>query len=168
MDPEEIRFKDFNRRLRGYDVQDVRFFLEQTADYVEALGKQAQDLNKRLAEVTGELQEYRGRHQSLEATIAQTREMAQDIKNNAEREAQLLVAEAELQAENLLGSAHNRLAQIHEDITELKRQRAQFEVRLRSLVEAHLKLLDVEHDRDRELAELEDKIKILRTPAGSK
>jgi len=67
-----------------------------------------------------------------------------------------------------LGQTHNRLAQIHEDITELKRQRAQFEVRLRSLVEAHLKLLDVEHDRDRELAELEDKIKILRTPAGNK
>ena len=30
-------------------------------------------------------------------------------------------------------------------LTELKRQRAQFEVRLRSLVEAHLKLLEVEH-----------------------
>ena len=80
-------------------------------------------------QVTGELQEHRGRHQSLEATIAQTKEIAQEMKTNAEREAQLLVAEAELHAENILGQAHNRLAQIHDDIAELKRQRAQFEVR---------------------------------------
>ena len=86
------------------------------------------------------------------------------MKANAEKEAQFIIAEAELQAEKILGQAHNRLAQIHDDITELKRQRAQFEVRLRSLVEAHLKILDVEGDRDRELAELEDKIKILRAP----
>ena len=167
MDPEEIRLKEFNRRFRGYDVQDVRLFMEQMADYLEAVKKQAQELGRRLNQVTGELQEHRGRHQSLEATIAQTKEMAQDIKTNAEREAQLLVAEAELQAENILGQAHNRLAQIHDDIAELKRQRAQFEVRLRSLVEAHLKFMDVERDRDRELADLEDKIKILRAPSNS-
>jgi cell division initiation protein len=34
------------------------------------------------------------------------------------------------------------------------------------LVEAHLKLLDVETERDRDLAELEDKIKILRAPSS--
>ena len=56
------------------------------------------------------------------------------------------MAEAELQAEKILNQAHTRLAQIHDDISELKRQRAQFEVRLRSLIEAHMKILDVEGD----------------------
>ncbi len=166
MDAEEIRQKDFRRRFRGYDPQEVQTYLEQVAERLAALDKDNQELRAQVTELSSDLKSYREREQSLEATLAQTREMAEEIKANAEREGQLLVAEAELQAEKLLNQAHNRLAQIHDDIAELKRQRAQFEVRLRSLVEAHLKLMDVEADRDRDLAELEDKIKILRTPSS--
>jgi len=166
MEVENIRQKEFNRRFRGYDPHEVHAFLDQVAERLTGLAKEGQDLRAQLAELAREVKKYRQREQSLEATLAQTREVAQEIKTNAEREGQLLVAEAELQAEKILGQAHNRLAQIHDDIAELKRQRAQFEVRLRSLVEAHLKLLDVETERDRDLAELEDKIKILRSPSA--
>ncbi|KMY67814.1 hypothetical protein AAU61_08065 [Desulfocarbo indianensis] len=166
MEVENIRQKEFNRRFRGYDPHEVHVFLDQVAERLTGLVKEGQDLRAQLAELARDVKKYRQREQSLEATLAQTREVAQEIKTNAEREGQLLVAEAELQAEKILGQAHNRLAQIHDDIAELKRQRAQFEVRLRSLVEAHLKLLDVETERDRDLAELEDKIKILRSPSA--
>jgi len=166
MDTEDIRQKEFSRRFRGYDPQDVHTYLDQVADSLASLTKDGQELRTQATELAREVKDYRRREQSLEATLAQTREVAEEIKTNAEREGQLLVAEAELQAEKILGQAHNRLAQIHDDITELKRQRAQYEVRLRSLVEAHLKLLDVETERDRDLAELEDKIKILRAPSS--
>lgn len=166
MDTDDIRQKEFNRRFRGYDPQEVDAHLEQAAERLASLSKDNQELRTQATTLSRELKEYRQREQSLETALAQTRETAEEIKTNAEREGQLLVAEAELQAEKILGQAHNRLAQIHDDIAELKRQRAQFEVRLRSLVEAHLKLLDVETERDRDLAELEDKIKILRTPSS--
>jgi cell division initiation protein len=166
MDTEDIRQKEFSRRFRGYDPREVDAHLEQVTEHLASLGKDNQELRTQATDLARELKEYRQREQSLEATLAQTREMAEEIKINAEREGQLMVAEAELQAEKILGQAHNRLAQIHDDISELKRQRAQFEVRLRSLVEAHLKLLDVETERDRDLAELEDKIKILRSPSS--
>ncbi len=167
MDPQDIRQKAFPKRFRGYDPAEVDAFLEQIAEQHESMHAEARELRRQLAEVQGELKDYHGREKTLDAALQQTREVAAEIKTNAEREAQLMVAEAELQAEKILAQAHNRLAQIHDDIAELKRQRAQFEVRLRSLVEAHLKLLDMELDRDRDLAELEDKIKILRTPNGS-
>ncbi len=165
MDAEDIRRRNFSRSFRGLDPQEVQSVLEQAAESMGHLQREAETLRHEVEELKKDLQEYRGREQSLEAALAQTRQVSESIKSNAEREAQLLIAEAELQAEKTLGQAHNRLAQIHDDIAELKRQRAQFEVRLRSLVEAHLKLLDVERDRDRELAELEDKIKFLRSPS---
>ena len=166
MDAEEIRRKEFSRRLRGYDPKQVRDFLEQAAARLGDLLAQADGFQRETDRLHQDLKEYRSREQSLEAALTQTRQVSEEIKANAQREAQLLVAEAELQAEKLLGQAHNRLAQIHDDIAELKRQRAQFEVRLRALVEAHLKLIDLERDRDRELTELEDKIKILRSPGS--
>jgi len=164
MDASDKQKREFGRRFWGYSTQEVDTYLEQLGEQMENLRQENQQLRQELAELKGELKDYRGRESTLEATLTQTREVAEEIKANAEREAQLLIAEAELQAEKILGQTHNRLAQIHDDISELKRQRAQFEVRLRSLVEAHLKLLDVEAERDRDLADLEDKIKILRTP----
>lgn len=163
MDAEDKKNREFMRRLWGYNTLEVDSFVEQATDQLSSLRQENENLRQERAELKGELKDFRGRETNLEATITQTREVAEEIKANAERESQLIVAEAELQAEKILGQTHNRLAQIHDDISELKRQRVQFEVRLRSLVEAHLKLLDVESDRDREMADLEDKIKILRT-----
>lgn len=166
MDAHKIRQMEFPRRLRGLDPQKVNAFLGKMADYTQGLQQELENLERRLGEVQEELKEYKVREQTLEATLAQTREVAEEIKANGEKEAQFIVAEAELQAEKLLGQAHTRLARIHDDIAELKRQRAQFEVRLRSLIEAHIKLLEVEADRDRELDELEDKIRIFRGPSS--
>lgn len=165
MDAEDIRHRQFARGWRGYSAREVDEFLRDTADRLEELITAARDSRREADNLKAELKDYRAREQNLEAALNQARQASETIKQNAEREAQLTIAEAELQAEKILGQAHNRLAQIHEDISELKRQRAQFEVRLRSLVEAHLKLMDVERERDRELTELEDKIKFLRSPA---
>ncbi len=166
MDADQIRAKLFGRRFRGYDPTQVNAFMEQAAERISELQAQSEGFQREMDRLKQDLKDYRDREQSLESALNQTRQVSQEIKTHAEREAQLLVAEAELQAEKILGQAHNRLAQIHDDISELKRQRAQFEVRLRALVEAHLKLMDLERDRDRELSELEDKIKILRTPGS--
>jgi cell division initiation protein len=166
MDADQIRQRQFSRCFRGYDPSEVNAYLGQVAERLGELVTQNGGFEREIERLQQDLKSYRTREQSLEAALSQTRKVSEEIKANAEREAQLLVAEAELQAEKLLGQAHGRLAQIHDDIAELKRQRAQFEVRLRALVEAHLKIIDVERDRDRELSELEDKIKILRTPGS--
>lgn len=156
--------KQFNRAWRGYNPQEVNYYLEQNAARLEEVKQLQQKLSEELEESKAEIRQYREREKTLEETISQSRLMAEDLKTQAEREAKLMIAEAELRSEKILSQAHQRLANIHEDIAELKRQRTQFEVRLRSLVEAHLKLIDLERDRDREWAEMEDKVRILRSP----
>ena len=167
MTSDDLKNKPFKRSIMGYSIPEVDQFQAQATERISSLIAENEALKRRLVEFKGELSSYREREKSLEATLAQTRQISEEVKQNAERESRVVLAEAELQAEKILGQAHSRLAQIHDDISELKRQRAQFEVRLRSLIEAHMKLLDVEGDRDRDLADLEDKIRILRTPAGN-
>lgn len=159
--------RQFNRAWRGYNPQEVNHYQEQVAARLEEMKRLELKLTEELEEAKSEIRQYREREKSLEETISQTRLMAEDMKTQAEREAKLMIAEAELRSEKILSQAHQRLANIHEDIAELKRQRTQFEVRLRSLVEAHLKLIDLERDRDREWAEMEDKVRILRSPNNS-
>jgi cell division initiation protein len=84
------------------------------------------------------------------------------MKDNARKSAELIIAEAEVKAEKILNNAHNRLVQLHEDISELKRQRTQIEVQIGSIVEAHSKLLDLSKEGAKAMDEEDAKLKLLK------
>jgi cell division initiation protein len=84
------------------------------------------------------------------------------MKDNARKSAELIIAEAEVKAEKILNSAHNRLVQLHEDISELKRQRTQIEVQIGSIVEGHSKLLDLSREGAKAMDEEDAKLKLLK------
>ena len=84
------------------------------------------------------------------------------MKENARKSAELIIAESEVKAEKVLNKAHNRLAQLHEDIAELKRQRTQIEVQISSVIEAHSKLLEISKEGMKEMDEEDDKVKVLK------
>ncbi|NIR18110.1 MAG: DivIVA domain-containing protein, partial [Desulfobacterales bacterium] len=79
-----------------------------------------------------QLGEHKEREQTLKNTLISAQKTVEQMKVNAQKESKLLVSEAEVKAERILNNAHNRLAQIHEDIAELKRQRTQFELKIRA------------------------------------
>ena len=51
-----------------------------------------------------------------------------------------------------------RLAQLNEGIAETRKLKAQFEMRIRSMVEQHLKLLDMEIEDDESLQDQLDRV----------
>jgi cell division initiation protein len=68
------------------------------------------------------------------------------MKQNAQKSAELVIADSEVQAEKILSRANNRMVHIQGDIAELKRQRMQIEVQIRSIIESHTKLLEISED----------------------
>jgi len=158
--PLDIEQRRFKMRFRGLDTKEVQVFLELVADEFKNLMDEMNSLKEELRNKTREIEEYKEREKVFKDTIINAQKIMEEMKSNAEKEAHLLISEAEVKAEKILNSAHNRLAQIHEDIRELKRQRTQFETKLRSLIESHLKLLEVEKTEGEE--EFEDKLKFLK------
>jgi cell division initiation protein len=73
-----------------------------------------------------------------------------------------MIAEAEVKAEKILNKAHTRLAQLHEDIAELKRQRTQIEIQIRSVLEAHGRLLDMSNEENQAIEEEESKLRFFQ------
>jgi cell division initiation protein len=68
------------------------------------------------------------------------------MKENAEKQAELIIAEAEIKADKIIHHAQNRLNHLQEDITELRRQRVQIEVELNAVIDAHAKLLQISQE----------------------
>jgi cell division initiation protein len=96
-----------------------------------------------------------------------SQKVLEQMKDNARKSAEVIIADAEVKAEKILNRAHNRLSQLHEDIAELKRQRMQIEVQIRSVIEAHSKLLEIGKESMEALDESDDKVTVLKQPPST-
>ncbi len=141
--PLEIAQQQFRVRFRGFDVREVDNFLEKMADAFETIGNQNKQLQEEIRRLKRDIQGFREREESFKRAMLNSQKVLDQIKENAHKAAELITTEAEVHAQKLLNGAHNRLAQLHEDIAELKRQRMQIEVQIRSVLEAHTKLLEM-------------------------
>ena len=163
LSPLEIQQTQFKIRFfRGLDAKEVESFLHKVAEQMSVLLKDIDELKRELGVRERQLSEHREREQTLRNTLVSAQETVEQMKINAEKEAKLLVSEAEVKAERILNNAHHRLAQIHEDIAELKRQRTQFELKVRATIETYQKMLDMQKEEEAEADDLESKLKFFK------
>lgn len=140
--PLDISQRTFGRRLRGFDRQEVEGFLALVASEFESALKELQSLKDEVRRMDEQLHELRGRERALQETMITAQKACEEIREAARKEAEITLSEAELQAEKIVQSAHQRYLRVVDDMSELKRQRAQFATSLRAVVEGHLKLLE--------------------------
>ncbi len=148
--PLDITQKSFRRVLRGYQRQEVEAFLSLVAAEFEALVRELQSLRADVSRMDEEIAEHRSRERALQETMLVAQRACEDIRESARKEAEISLAEAELQGEKIVQAAHGKFLKIVDDIAELKRQRSSFEARLRSVVDGHLKLLEAFREPDRD------------------
>ena len=86
----------------------------------------------------------------MRETLITAQQMVEDYKTNSRKEAELLIKEAELRAEQLLDGAHEKVVKIHEDIVDLKGIRRHFKEEVKRLIESHLRMLDFDKEREGE------------------
>jgi len=160
--PLDIQQQQFKTKFRGFDVREVDRFLEQMADAFEAMLRENEGLSQKIQRVKAENVGYKKREEAFKRAMLNSQKVLEQMKNNARKSAELVVAEAEVQAEKILNKAHNRLAQLHEDIIELKRQRIQIEVQIGAVLDAHTKLLEIGKEGMATLDEDESKLKFIK------
>jgi cell division initiation protein len=160
--PSDIHQRKFRIRFRGFDVREVDSFLDRIADDLETLIEETADRQKEIKRLRGEIQQYKDREIAFKDAMVNAQKALDDMRINADKEAELIVAEAEMKAEKILSTAHNRLTQLHEDISELKRQRMQLEVELGTVLEAHRRLLEMSTEAMEAKETSEEKLKYLK------
>ncbi|MDL2291310.1 DivIVA domain-containing protein [Desulfovibrio sp. OttesenSCG-928-F20] len=133
----------FSRALRGYDPDEVDNFMQELGDTLARLGDEKVRLANQVALLEDRLAEYADRENALRETLLASRRMMEEVKVSAQKEAQLIIDSAQNRAENLTNQANQRLARILDEIAEARKLKAQFEFKVRSVIEGHLKLLEL-------------------------
>ena len=140
--PLEITQREFSRRFRGLDPDEVQHYLEQLAEEMTRLLQQVSEQAAQIQRLEGQMRGYQEREDTLRSTLVTAQKMTEEIKGNAKREGELMLKEAELRAEKLMDQAHQKLGQVQAEIAELRRQRDLFAAKLRGLLKTHSDLLD--------------------------
>jgi len=157
-----IKQKEFSTRFRGFDVQEVDSFLEEVAREFEKLNHTIENIQEQNRRLDLENQGYKNRENSFKRVLLHSQKVLEEMKKNARKSAESIVAEAEVEAEKILNRAHQRLSQLHSDIAELKRQRMQLEVQISSVIETHAKMLEMSKEESKASDETDATLRFLK------
>lgn len=140
--PLDIQQQQFKGKMfGGLDPEDVDSFLQMVAKEFEDLLRDNSELREKLKKATIEMEEHGQRENKLRETMLAAQKITEEMKANAQKEATLIMSEAEIKAEKLLLDGEMRLARINDQIMELKRQKLQFAMAFKSLLDTHYKML---------------------------
>lgn len=139
--PMEINNKEFKRSFRGYDIDEVDDFLEQIVEDYEKLFKE----NTALREKSNSLSEKLDHYTKIEATLQNTLVMAQgaadQAKSNSQKEAELIIKNANDTAQKIIDQAHTEVVRITGEYEKIKQEFQLFKSRYKTFIQTQLDLL---------------------------
>lgn len=110
--PRDISHQTFPTRLRGLDASAVQTFLEDLAHDLEELLRRQEELEGRVQHLTAELNEKKEQEEEIRRVFVAAERVSHDMKENAIRESELLIAQASTQAQDVQREQERRTAQL--------------------------------------------------------
>jgi cell division initiation protein len=158
--PLDLRQQRFRKTFRGFDKIEVTSFLAELADDYEQALREADRLRQDLTKMEAVLAEHREQERNLRNTLLTAQRLADEIRQNAETEAQRIIREAEGRADLLLQKTQARLEDVQREIDGLKLKRRDAETSIESTISALRNTLD--YIREQDEREREEKVLLHR------
>lgn len=149
--PLDIRKQEFRKAMRGLDAEEVYAFLSTVGDEYEAVLNDNKALRERLLELDDKVQEYRKMEKTLRDTLLTAERVTVEAKDNARREANLIIKEAQIEADRSLRDIKGEAMKLRQAVSQLRSQRESYLGRMKVIAESLLKFIEsVEVDFDKE------------------
>lgn len=146
--PLDIQQKRFHIAFRGYDRREVDEFLDLVREEMEALVREVTELREFHQSYEERLRSITEREDALKNTMLTTQRLVDELKENARKEAALILKEAELRSQQISAAAQQERARIEADIQNLKRRRHHFLEDMKKIIQMHLEMVNYEETSD--------------------
>lgn len=139
----DIRQQQFAvKLLRGFDPQEVDAFLDEVADDWEELVKENNLLKEQLTSLEDQKKATDEQNRTLQQTLLVAQKMAEEFRESSKRAADIVLREAQLQAEKLMEEARQEQTKLVGEIAALKQQRRQVAEELLATLRMHQRLVE--------------------------
>ena len=152
--PLDIRKMTFPRKLRGYDPQEVEEFLLLAAEELTGrLGNVAR-LEQENQAMRLRLEEAAKRQQELQEALLHAQKLSKNITDNAQREAEILVREAQATADTIVTQAIEQATHIESKVVELRARRRELQLKFRNTLDAFRQMLEADIEDEQRTAQI--------------
>lgn len=134
----DVRRFDFGRSLRGYDPAKVEQFRDQVAEEMERLNRINQDLDTKARSFHEQLRAFRERDKALNEALVTAQQLRAEVRDQAEREAQLVLKEAQAEGERIVETARAEVRRMEAELDALDRSRRTYLAQMRALLARQL------------------------------
>lgn len=140
--PLDIQNKEFSKGVRGYKEEDVDSFLDLlTIDLEKLLGENAA-LKEEVKRLNDDLEKYKGSETAVVETLEAAKALMRDIALSSEKRAEILLKNAELDAQLITREAKESVERLTEESANLRNRFVTFKSKYKNLLESELERFD--------------------------
>jgi len=140
--PEDVRQQQFGTKFRGFNIEEVDSYLELIANELEELYRENSRLRDDLQSIRRKNEEMKQNEINFRTMIVSAQEFKEDISTKSRKEAELVIKQAEIKAGEIIAGAEQKAYSLEKRIADLRNEKNQFEIALKSMIENHLNMLN--------------------------
>lgn len=144
LQPLEIQKQRFAQKLRGYDPVEVENFLALVAEDVTQRVAELERLEREVRQLRQRLDTAESRERDFQETLLRGKKVTDEMIATSQREAQLLVKEAEMHADKIVHQAMERAQEVDNRIQELRTRRRELQLKFRGTLELFAQILQAD------------------------
>ncbi|WP_051280107.1 DivIVA domain-containing protein [Anaerovorax odorimutans] len=141
--PLDIQNKKFSKNIRGYKEEEVDAFLDLITTDLERIIEENSKHKEAINVLKKEVEKYKGSEGAVLETLEAAKSLMGDISASAEKRAQILLKNAELDAELIQREAKESVERLNEEAIAMKNRLSVFKTRYKSLLETELEKFDI-------------------------
>lgn len=142
--PIDIQQKRFHVGFRGYDKTEVEMFLDLVRDEMESLVREITELREFRLSYEQRLHELNEKEEIIKNTLLMTQKLMEDQKDNARKEAALIIKDADIRSQQIIGNAQQEKARLNAEIQDIKRRKHHFLQDLKKVIQMHQEMISFE------------------------
>ncbi len=162
-----VSFRKSN--FSGYRTEDVDSFIDQVkdsydqllkktmeqAEAYEALAVEKKELEKKLSVLAGKIEDYRLEESEIKNALVSAQKLGESSVREARHKAEIILKDANLKAERILGAAKSDVVEQQRELDDLKKKVVEFRTKLLAIYKEHLTLIDAIPSRKEEFSQEE-------------
>lgn len=140
--PLDIENKKFSKKaISGYSTEEVDDFLDELTVEYEKIYKEVADSKQIIDELNAELAKYKSMESTLQNTLVMAQTTAEEVKNVAKQQADVIINEAQNAAKEELSKINSEIKMKEKELEDLDKQFDVYKAKMESLLISQLELL---------------------------
>lgn len=138
----DITNKEFKKVIRGYSAEEVDEFLDKVAEDYEILYKENSSTKEKITGLNEKIEHYAKMETTIQNTLLLAQNAAEQSKQIAQKEADLIIKSANEASQRILDKAHNDVMKINDDYERLKQEFIKFRAKFKNFMNTQVEMFN--------------------------